>query len=78
MKYKNSCFFRYLLRNLLMLNLILAKITKANPKLIIIVIIIYLLYVLICNGTKYEHKINLYNKHNILFTNGKVRFHYTN
>ena len=47
MKYKNSCYFRYLLRNLLMLNLILAKITKANPKLIIIVIVISLLYVLI-------------------------------
>ena len=42
-----------------MLNLTLAKMTKANLKLIIIVIILYLLYVLICNDTKYKHKLNL-------------------
>ena len=47
-----------------MLNLIFAKITKGNLKLIIIVIISSLLYVLICNGTKYKHKLNLYTKHN--------------
>ena len=47
-----------------MLNLIFAKITKGNLKLIIIVIISSLLYVLICNGTKYKPKLNLYTKHN--------------
>ena len=47
-----------------MLNLIFAKITKGNLKLIIIVIISSLLYVLICNGIKYKHKLNLYTKHN--------------
>ena len=30
----------------------------------IIRIIISSLYVLICNGTKYKHKLNLYTKHN--------------
>ena len=35
-----------------------------NLKLIIIVIILSLLYVLICNGTKYKQKLNLYTKHN--------------
>ena len=30
----------------------------------LIIIIIYLLYVLICNGTKCKHKLDLYTKHN--------------
>ena len=50
----------------------LTKITKANLKLTIIVIIIFSLYVLICNGTKYKHKLNLYTIHNYNIQNKKT------
>ena len=51
---KQSCFY-ITWQIFLMLNLIFAKITKGNLKLIIIVIILSLLYVLIYNHTKYKH-----------------------
>ena len=53
----------------------LAKITKANLKLIIIVIILSLLYVLICNDTKNKHKLNLYTKHSY---NNYTKYKYNN